>query len=35
VVGYCLDYNEAYRDFTHIAVINDAGIAKFEHFENS
>jgi len=29
VVGYCLDYNEAYRDFSHIGVINDHGIDKF------
>jgi len=29
VVGYCLDYNEAYRDLNHVCVINDAGIEKF------
>ena len=27
VVGYNLDYNEAYREMPHIAVINAAGIA--------
>lgn len=26
VVGYCLDYNEVYRDLNHICVINQAGI---------
>jgi hypoxanthine phosphoribosyltransferase len=30
VVGYCLDYNEAFRDLTHIGVINDHGIEKFK-----
>jgi len=29
VVGYCLDYNEAFRDMEHICVINEAGIAQF------
>ncbi|KXS16428.1 hypoxanthine phosphoribosyltransferase [Gonapodya prolifera JEL478] len=29
VVGYCLDYNEHFRDLDHIAVINDHGKAKF------
>ena len=33
VVGYCLDYNEAYRDMAHIGVINKAGIEKFEHYD--
>lgn len=28
VVGYCLDYNEVYRDMAHIAVMNGSGIAK-------
>eukprot|EP00128_Syssomonas_multiformis_P007751 Colp12_sorted_trinity150504_noHs@10618 len=32
-VGYCLDYNEAYRDLTHIGVINKAGIEKFRDYE--
>jgi len=27
--GYCLDYNEAFRDMEHICVINEAGIAQF------
>jgi len=31
VVGYCLDYNEAYRDLNHVCVINDAGIEKFRN----
>ena len=30
VVGYNLDYNEAFRDMTHICIINGAGI---EHFK--
>jgi len=30
VVGYNLDYNEAFRDMTHIAIINDAGIQHFK-----
>lgn len=29
VIGYCLDYNEIFRDLDHICIINDAGIAKF------
>lgn len=29
VVGYCLDYNEIYRDLNHICVINEAGIEKY------
>ena len=29
VVGYCLDYNEHYRDLAHICVINDVGKARF------
>uniref|UniRef100_A0A7S4B1C2 Hypoxanthine phosphoribosyltransferase n=1 Tax=Chrysotila carterae TaxID=13221 RepID=A0A7S4B1C2_CHRCT len=28
VVGYCLDYNEIYRDMDHICVLNAAGINK-------
>jgi hypothetical protein len=27
VVGYCLDYNEAYRDMMHIGVINQVNAA--------
>ena len=33
VVGYCLDYNEAYRDMMHIGVINQAGIEKFQNYD--
>eukprot|EP01031_Cornospumella_fuschlensis_P033750 gene33750-40837_t len=29
VVGYGMDFNEAFRDLRHIAVINKAGYAKF------
>ena len=29
VVGYCLDYEQAFRDMLHIAVISEAGIKKF------
>ena len=29
VVGYNMDYNEAFRDMPHLCVVNDAGI---EHF---
>ena len=29
VVGYCLDYNEAFRDLNHICIINDTGVAAF------
>lgn len=29
VIGYCLDYNEIFRDLDHICIINEAGIAKF------
>ena len=29
VVGYCLDYNEVFRDMTHICVINQSGIKKY------
>lgn len=28
-VGYCLDYNEAYRDLTHIGVINKVSLLCF------
>lgn len=30
VVGYGLDYNEAFREMTHICVIAPAGIAHFK-----
>ncbi|KAL2912314.1 hypothetical protein HK105_208229 [Polyrhizophydium stewartii] len=29
VVGYCLDYNEHFRDLDHIAVISDIGKVKY------
>ena len=29
VVGYNMDYNEAYRDMPHLCVINQAGIEFF------
>lgn len=32
VVGYNLDYDEAFRDMPHICIINDAGISHFKHF---
>ena len=28
VVGYCLDYNEIFRDMQHICVMNKSGIAR-------
>ena len=28
VVGYCLDYNEVYRDMEHICVMNPSGIQR-------
>ncbi len=34
IVGYCLDYNEAYRDLGHIGVINAAGIEQYRDFES-
>jgi hypoxanthine phosphoribosyltransferase len=30
VVGYCLDYNEHYRDLSHICIINDSGKKRFK-----
>jgi len=30
VVGYCLDYNEFFRDMDHICIINDAGKERFK-----
>lgn len=32
VVGYNLDYDEAFRDLPHICIINEAGIEHFRHF---
>ncbi|CAK4617033.1 hypothetical protein LEN26_014698 [Aphanomyces euteiches] len=29
VIGFCLDYNEIFRDLDHICIINDAGVAKW------
>lgn len=29
VIGYCLDYNEVFRDLDHVCIINKAGIAKY------
>ena len=29
VVGYNMDYNEAYRDMPHLCVVNEAGIEQF------
>jgi hypoxanthine phosphoribosyltransferase len=29
VIGYCLDYNEIFRDLDHICIINETGIAKY------
>ncbi|TMW58821.1 hypothetical protein Poli38472_006966 [Pythium oligandrum] len=29
VIGYCLDYNEMFRDLDHICVISETGIAKY------
>ncbi|KAJ1401813.1 hypoxanthine-guanine phosphoribosyltransferase, partial [Ochromonadaceae sp. CCMP2298] len=34
VVGYCLDYNEVYRDLTHICIINQEGIDRFKDYEH-
>ena len=30
LVGYALDYNEYFRDLSHICVINNAGIDKYK-----
>lgn len=30
VVGYCLDYNEHFRDLQHIGILNSEGIKKYE-----
>lgn len=31
IVGFCLDYNEMFRDLEHIAVISEQGIEKYKH----
>lgn len=31
VIGYCLDYNDAFRDMNHICVINQHGIEKYKN----
>lgn len=33
VIGYCLDFNEVYRDLKHLAIINDYGYNKFKSYE--
>jgi hypoxanthine phosphoribosyltransferase len=30
VIGYCLDYNDAFRDMNHICVISKVGIEKYK-----
>ena len=30
VIGYCLDYNDAFRDLQHICVISKTGIEKYK-----
>ena len=30
VIGYCLDYNDAFRDMQHICVISKTGIEKYK-----
>lgn len=34
-MGYCLDYEEHYRDMMHLCVINDEGIARFRALSKS
>jgi len=29
IVGYCLDYNEKFRDLDHICIMNESGIQKY------
>jgi hypothetical protein len=29
VVGYCIDYDEKYRDMSHLCVVSDEGIERF------
>jgi hypoxanthine phosphoribosyltransferase len=31
IVGYALDYNEYFRDLTHVCVISDNAKQKYEH----
>jgi len=31
VVGYCLDYNEHFRDLSHICIINNKGKEKYKN----
>ena len=33
IVGYCMDYEEAYRDLDHICVINDKGKEQFRFYD--
>ena len=33
IVGYCMDYEEAYRDLDHLCVINDKGIEDFKFYD--
>ena len=33
IVGYCLDYNEAFRDMNHIGVLAPEGIEEFKDYE--
>lgn len=35
VIGYCLDYNEIYRDMEHICVINSFGIERFKNADSN
>lgn len=35
ICGYCLDYNEAFRDLNHIGVINQVGIDKFRDYDTN
>ena len=30
IIGYCLDYNEKFRDMDHVCVINQKGIDTFK-----
>ena len=30
VIGYCLDYNESFRDMSHIGIISEEGIEKYK-----
>ena len=33
IIGYNMDFNEAYRDMMHIGVINEEGIQKYKDFD--